>query len=172
MPRVDSVSLKNASSSNDVPGVVIAKPYQGVLPPLAVTISSVSFSKKSEDFGCLESGHRAGPGVRDLAFDSVGVIVGASILDFGLHSAGVGTHGLVREGAYVLVSEGAHASGSKLANYQITGIGVATSPHVSFKMVDLNLVSNQGLVALTSKNKGVISNSHPILQRNSSPSFA
>ncbi|PON62527.1 Zinc knuckle CX2CX4HX4C [Trema orientale] len=106
------------------------------------------------------------PGVGPSA--SVDANVGFPILDSGLPSASVGAHGLVSDGAYGLVRERnpgvSSASGCKLVQEQVTGLGDISSPHVSFKVIDSNLGP---------KNKGVVSDSNPTSQRNGGvPSFA
>ncbi|PON79464.1 hypothetical protein PanWU01x14_011990, partial [Parasponia andersonii] len=120
-----------------------------------MAISNVSFSKK-RDLGFLELGYRAGP------FASAGVNVGVPILDSGLPSTGVGAHGTVHERDLGL----SRVLGSNL-------VGDVSSPHVSFKVIDSNLVSSQGFAVLAPTHKGVISDSILIPQRNGGvPSFA
>ncbi|PON50332.1 hypothetical protein PanWU01x14_224180, partial [Parasponia andersonii] len=162
-----SVTLNNAHLFHDVPSVVIAEPFKGIS---KTAVSNVSFSKK-RDLGFLEPGYGAGP------FASAGVNVGVPILDYRLPSAGVGAHGLVSRGAHGSVRERdlglSRASGSKLVQEQVASFGDVSSPYVSFKVIDSNLVCSQGFAVLAPKHKGFVSDSNPIPQRNGGvPSFA
>ncbi|PON91036.1 hypothetical protein TorRG33x02_130670 [Trema orientale] len=171
MPRTDLVSSKNVL---DAQGLVVN-----------ATVPSASFSKNSIDLtavvvsrgnsGYLESGygvttdfglHLAGVGAHGLDLHSAR----AGVHGLTLHSVGVGAHGL--EGSCTVIPDSSYASGSKLPPNQVAGVGIASSPHVSFKVVDSNLISKSGLTTLVPKNKGAVSDSLPINQNLGSPSFA